>query len=92
MQGKMGKMEKNWKENHATKMTKIPKTKRQKYGMNKTLVDKFMSREVDKNVILPALATGKGGGISIMLEPRPPFLEVVRLMKGLLASGPDRGC
>ena len=42
--------------------------------------------------ILPALATGKGGGISIMLEPRPPFLEVVRLMKGLLASGPDRGC
>ena len=47
---------------------------------------------IDKNVILPALATGKGGGISIMLEPRPPFLEVVRLMKGLLASGPDRGC
>ena len=24
------------KENHATKVTKIPKTKRQKYGMNKT--------------------------------------------------------
>ena len=25
-------------ENHATKATKIPKTKRQKYGMNQTLV------------------------------------------------------
>ena len=28
---------KNQKENHATKVTKIPKTKTQKYGMNKTL-------------------------------------------------------
>ena len=27
---------KKWKENHATKVTKIPKTKRQKYGMNET--------------------------------------------------------
>ena len=27
---------KKWKENHATKVTKIPKTKRRKYGMNKT--------------------------------------------------------
>ena len=27
---------KKWKESHATKVTKIPKTKRQKYGMNKT--------------------------------------------------------
>ena len=25
-----------WKENYATKVTKIPKTKRQKYGMNET--------------------------------------------------------
>ena len=32
-----GKMEKNQKENHATKVTKISKTKRRKYGMNKTL-------------------------------------------------------
>jgi hypothetical protein len=31
----MSKMEKKWKENHATKVTKIPKTKRQKYGMKK---------------------------------------------------------
>ena len=29
---------KNRKENHATKVTKIPNTKRQKYGMNKTKV------------------------------------------------------
>ena len=36
LQGKMAKTEKNRKENHATKVTKIPKTKRQKYGMNKT--------------------------------------------------------
>ena len=28
---------KKWKENHATKVTKIPKTKRQKYGMDKTI-------------------------------------------------------
>jgi hypothetical protein len=27
---------KNWKENHATKVTKIPKSKRRKYGMNET--------------------------------------------------------
>ena len=26
------------KENHATKLTKIPKTKRQKYGMNETII------------------------------------------------------
>ena len=29
----MGKAEKNWKEKHAAKVTKIPKTKRRKYGM-----------------------------------------------------------
>ena len=34
----MGKMEKNRKENHATKVTKVPKTKRRKYGMNETEV------------------------------------------------------
>ena len=33
----MDKTEKNWKENHSTKVTKIPKTKRRKYGMNETL-------------------------------------------------------
>ena len=32
---------KKWKENHATKVTKIPKTKRRKYGMNKTKVNGF---------------------------------------------------
>ena len=32
-----GKMEKNRKENHTTKVTKISKTKRQKHGMNKTI-------------------------------------------------------
>ena len=37
LQDKMGKMEKNRKENHATKVTKIPETKRLKYGMNKIL-------------------------------------------------------
>ena len=29
---------KKQKENHATKVTKIPKTKRQNYGMNKTII------------------------------------------------------
>ena len=29
---------KKWKENHATKVTKIPKTKRRKYGMNETRI------------------------------------------------------
>ena len=33
LQGKMGKTEKNRNENHTTKVTKIPKTKRRKYGM-----------------------------------------------------------
>ena len=36
LQGKMSETEKNRKENHATKVTKIPKTKRRKYGMNET--------------------------------------------------------
>ena len=38
LQGKMGKMEKDREENHATNATKIPKTKRQKYGMNEASV------------------------------------------------------
>ena len=33
----MGKTEKTQKENHTTKVTKIPKTKRRKYGMNETI-------------------------------------------------------
>ena len=36
LHGKMGETEKNRKENLATKVTKIPKIKRQKYGMNET--------------------------------------------------------
>ena len=45
LQGKMGKTEKNWeKKNHATKVTKTPKTKRWKYGVNKTQVD-FLANE-----------------------------------------------
>ena len=34
----MGKTEKKRKENHATKVTKIPRTKRGKHGMNKTSI------------------------------------------------------
>ena len=37
-----GKMEKKQKENHASKVTKIPKTKRQKYGMNETIVVRYV--------------------------------------------------
>ena len=36
-----GQDRKKQKENHATRVTKIPKTKRAKYGMNKT-IDKLM--------------------------------------------------
>ena len=36
---------KKWKENHATKVTKLPKTKRQKYGMNKTIIPKTVTRQ-----------------------------------------------
>ena len=39
LQDKMGKME--IKENYSTKVTKIPKTKRQKFGMNETKVRRF---------------------------------------------------
>ena len=46
LQDKMGKTEENRKENHPTKVTKIPKTNRRKYGMNETL-DVFFT-----NVIL----------------------------------------
>ena len=41
LQGKMGKTEKPRKGNHTTKVTKIPKTKRQKYGMNETHVSEL---------------------------------------------------
>ena len=41
LQGEMGKTEKNQKENHATKVTKIPKTKRQKYVMSETIIHLF---------------------------------------------------
>ena len=34
-----GKMEKKGKENHGTKVTKIPKTKRRKCGMNEIIID-----------------------------------------------------
>ena len=34
-----GQEGKKWQENHATKVTKIPKTKRQKFGMNETLLN-----------------------------------------------------
>ena len=38
----MGKPEKKWKENQASKVTKIPKTKRRKYGMkHKSDYDNF---------------------------------------------------
>ena len=37
LQGKIGKPGKNQKENLTTRVTKIPKTKRQKYVMNETL-------------------------------------------------------
>ena len=46
----MGKTGKKWKENHATKMTKIPKSKRGKYGMNETQVARwgiFMKQEFE---------------------------------------------
>ena len=35
-----GQDKKKWIENHPTKVTKIPKAKRQKYGMNETLLKK----------------------------------------------------
>ena len=35
LQGKMDKTEKYWKENHATKVTKIPKTKKEIMGWTK---------------------------------------------------------
>jgi hypothetical protein len=37
----MGKTEKNWKENPASKVTKIRKNKRQKYGMKETNIQKL---------------------------------------------------
>jgi hypothetical protein len=46
MQDKMGQMEKTRKENHATKLTKIPNTKRQKYGMNETYVTCELAKEL----------------------------------------------
>ena len=38
LQGKIGKTENKWKEDPPAKVTKIPKTKRRKYGMDATLL------------------------------------------------------
>ena len=38
---------KNLNENHATKVTKLPKTKRRKYGMNETY--EYMNEKNEKN-------------------------------------------
>ena len=48
LQGKMGKTEKK----HATKMTKIPKPKRRKYGMNKTKVSRNMQAILKNSVVI----------------------------------------
>ena len=49
----MGKTEKNRKENHATKVTKIPKTKRRKYGMNETKINfmKIINLYIQPNML-----------------------------------------
>ena len=52
----MGKTEKKRKENHATKVTKTPKTKRQKYGMNETLIQ-GNSMMLAQKMILKALVS-----------------------------------
>ena len=45
-----GQDRKNRKENLATEVTKIPKTKRQKYGMNKTFVSKIVLTYCEKKL------------------------------------------
>ena len=47
-----GKMSKTKKENHATAVTKIPKTKQRKYGMNETMVNMAL-KWTDKKMFLP---------------------------------------
>ena len=42
LQGKMGKKEKKTKENQATIVTKIPKTKRGKYGMKTKVTNNML--------------------------------------------------
>ena len=45
LQGKMGKTEKNREKSHTTKVSKIPKTKRRKYGMNEISEKRFSARK-----------------------------------------------
>ena len=54
-----------WKENHATKVTKIPKTKRRKYGMNETL--KGSSTKIVGSIAQP-LSSFKQSGIGIFFD------------------------
>ena len=58
----MGKTEnKKQKEDHATKVTKIPKPKQRKYGMNETVINKVHSWNIIeyKGIFLPYLPTDK---------------------------------
>ena len=46
----MGKKKKKQKENHVTKVTKIPKTKRHKYGMKETN-ENFVKKNVYSGIV-----------------------------------------
>ena len=67
LQGKMG----NQKENHSTKVTKIPKTKRQKYGMNETTIFKMYFKGQSNNT--PKLKKGQRSFDILLKTPfKPP--------------------
>ena len=51
-----GQYEKKWKKTHATKVTRIPKTKRRKYGMNQT----FMNKQIPKRLQCAAALVNQG--------------------------------
>ena len=77
LQGKMGETEKHRKVNHTTKVTIIPKTRRRKYGMNKTIIVeegsfcKIVRIKGPQKMSTPTLMTLAGSPIPKRGEPRP---------------------
>ena len=57
-----------WKENHATKVTKIPKTKRREYGMNETKMNRKKKEKRSRQKAIAVITRKLKKGIALIGE------------------------
>ena len=67
----MSKTGKKWKDYQATKLTKIPTTKRRKYGMNKTLTTNLITGDTVQSIIDIAAGDPPGTHCNEFMSKRP---------------------